>query len=89
MTWVVLRRALGLETSSCGGFTGWFMGPQISGFGDIHHGAGGSSVRIITVWDGLEFFVHSFNSLVQPFRSKARGCRPRYARRYIGPESRD
>jgi hypothetical protein len=49
MTWVVLRRALGLETSSCGGFTGWFMGPQISGFGDIHHGAGGGSVRIITV----------------------------------------
>src|ERR1700681_2117076 len=38
MTWVVLRRALGPATSSCGGFTGWFMEPQISGFGDIHHG---------------------------------------------------
>src|SRR5665213_3914172 len=34
MTWVVLRRALGPATSSWGGFTGWFMGSRISGFGD-------------------------------------------------------
>src|SRR5712664_3196925 len=38
MTCVVLCRALGPATSFCGGFTGWFMGSQISGFGDIHQG---------------------------------------------------
>src|SRR5712664_448313 len=41
MTWVVLCRAFGPATSFCGGFTGWFMGSQISGFGDIHQGDGG------------------------------------------------
>src|SRR5882762_6187568 len=40
MTWVVLCRPLGPATSFCGGFTGWFMGSQISGFGDIHQGDG-------------------------------------------------
>src|SRR6266478_439655 len=48
MTWVVLCRALGPATSSCGGFIGLFMGSRISGFGDIqqwinrnrHHRAG-------------------------------------------------
>src|SRR5579862_9301173 len=35
MTWVVLCRGLGPATSFSGGFTGWFMGFQISGFGDI------------------------------------------------------
>src|ERR1700682_3441333 len=38
MTCGVLCRALGPATSFCGGFTGWFMGSQISGFGDIHQG---------------------------------------------------
>jgi hypothetical protein len=28
----------GPATSFCGGFTGWFMGSRISGFGDIHQG---------------------------------------------------
>src|SRR5712691_8434461 len=41
MTCVVLCRVLGPATSFCGGFTGWFMGSQISGFGDIHQGDGG------------------------------------------------
>src|SRR6266481_8522925 len=41
MTCVVLCRAWGPATSFCGGVTGWFMGSQISGFGDIHQGDGG------------------------------------------------
>src|SRR6202022_1513837 len=35
LTWVVLCRALGPATSSCGGFIGLFIGSRISGFGDI------------------------------------------------------
>src|SRR3979490_608514 len=40
MTWVVRCRALGPAASSGGGFSGLFMGTQISGFGDIHQGSG-------------------------------------------------
>src|SRR3977135_3130780 len=35
MTWVVLCRALGPATSSCGGFIGLFLGARLSGFRDI------------------------------------------------------
>src|SRR6185369_8049030 len=48
MTWVVLCRARGPATSSCGIISGLFMGPRISGFDDIHQGGGEGSVRPVT-----------------------------------------
>src|ERR1700732_4268798 len=42
MTWVVLCRALGPATSFWGGFTGWFMGSRISGFGDTQQWISGN-----------------------------------------------
>src|SRR6202044_3829339 len=42
ITWVVLCRAWGPATSSWGGFTGLFMGSQISGFGDIQQRINGA-----------------------------------------------
>src|SRR5882672_10556339 len=42
MTSVVLCRALGPATSSCGGFSGLFMGSRISGFGDIQQWINGN-----------------------------------------------
>src|SRR6202166_2914968 len=47
MTWVVLCRALGPATSLWGGFTGWFMGPRISGFGDSQQWIGRNRDRRI------------------------------------------
>src|SRR6202035_1488767 len=40
MTCVVLCRALGPAMSFWGGFTGWFMGTRLSGFGDIQQWIG-------------------------------------------------
>src|ERR1700691_3953959 len=48
MTWVVLCRALGPATSFSGGFTGWFMGSRISGFGDIQQCITGN--RDLRIW---------------------------------------
>src|SRR5439155_21595113 len=49
ITWVVLCRALGPAMSSCGIVSGLFMGPRISGFGDIHQEGGEGSVRLVTL----------------------------------------
>src|SRR5579872_5331472 len=46
LTWVVPCRAFGPATSLSGGFTGWFMAPQISGFSGIQQRInGGANAR--------------------------------------------
>src|SRR5438445_1113821 len=68
MTWVVLCRARGPATSSCGIISGLFMGPRISGFDDIHQEGGEGAVRLVT----QGFLRCIFNSLGQRLRPKAR-----------------
>src|SRR6266550_4054530 len=87
MTCVVLCRVLGPATSFRGGFTGWFMGSQISGFGDIHQGDGGRACLLYWNCTGGpsrssrnidrrvapdKTFLRPFNSLSRPHRPKAR-----------------
>src|SRR5439155_8992237 len=83
MTWVVLCRARGPATSSCGISSGLFMGPRISGFGDIYQGNGKRCVRLVT-WG---FLLCIFNSLGPQQRPKAKQKTSSCVNRYIGQES--
>src|SRR6266576_1306560 len=83
MTWVVLCRALGPATSSCGIISGLFMGPRISGFDDIHQEGGESAVRPVT----QGFLRCIFNSLGRWRRPEAGRNTATSIVSYIGQES--
>src|SRR5207302_8833232 len=82
MTWVVLCRAFGPATSSCGIISRLFMGPRISGFDDIYQGCGKGCVRLVT----LVFLRCIFNSLGRRQRPKAKQKTSSSVNRYIGQE---
>src|SRR5689334_4424374 len=83
MTWVVLCRALGPATSSCGIISGLFMGPRISGFCDIHQGGADDAVRLVT----RGILRCAFNGLGHTRRPEACERVRSSVNRYIGQES--